>query len=200
MTSRTLNFTKAIIILLVMVISNQTHAQIEVYRTFEDYQNGVSEKFDTYRGAGHSSGRVFLMFYNEMEKKKKNVKCKEMWGFKYNGALFRNEIFVGQPARVIIAGDIIYYENGIAHLDMIRYNKNEGEFSLGAYCYLSKDLNSKMIALSITDENHEKSFAEFKEQFPEFEDIYECMGKDYSPRVVATCVAEYEEENEDDNE
>lgn len=189
-----LSLIKTIFISLILMISYTSHAQIEVYRTYEDFQRGISEQFETYSGAMRSGSKVTLRFQNKDGKT--NIKCKEVWGFRYKDALFRNDVEVGQPTRVMISGNIIYYENGIAHMDMIRYNKKEVEFSLGSYCYLSKDLNSKMIAVNREDINYEKNIKEFKQQFPEFEELFNCIEKYSIPEKVSSCVNLYSEESE----
>ena len=112
-------------------------------------------------------------------------------GFKYNGHLFRTD-HVGNIARVMATGDFIYYENGGAHLQMLRFNKNEGDFNSGYACYLSKDLSSDMCPLpSTTISDARKMFKNFKDKYPEYEELYECIGKRTNYEHVRECVQEY---------
>lgn len=169
-------------------------AQVEVYRTYEDYQNGVSESYELYGGSMHMGGRASLFFYKN--DKKTTIKCKEMWGFKYKDVLFRNDVVNSHPTRVVIEGKVVYYENGFAHLEMLKYNKKEGKYELGRFCYLSKDLNSEIIPIPAHDKDYLKAMKPFKAQYPEFQSMYECIEKEYSIDNVKGCVEKLEAEKE----
>jgi hypothetical protein len=181
---------KSILVLLFLVISIFANAQIEIYRTYEDYQKKNGEKFDEYVGYFHSMGNVKLTFKKNGEKTK--IFCKDMWGFLYKDVLFRVDNF-NQPTCVMSTGKIIYYENGIAHLEMIRDNKETGDFTIGYYCYVSKNLNSDIIPMpsSLISDAYKK-IRIFKEENPQYSRLFDCIEKDYNFYKVRACVAEYE--------
>lgn len=127
------------------------------------------------------------------DQKKVKIHCKDIWGFSYKDALFRIDKNYSQPARVASSGKIIYYENGIAHLEMIRDNKEEGSFSIGYFCYVSKNLESELIPMPgslISDAR--KKINKFKEENPEYKELFNCIEKNYNYLNVRPCITEFE--------
>jgi hypothetical protein len=182
---------KRILVLAILLMSFIADAQITVYRTYEDFKNKNGEKYDDYHGYSHSMGRVKLTF--KKDGKKIKIHCRDMWGFSYKDAFFRIDKKYNQPTRVISIGKIIYYENGIAHLSMIRNNTKSGEFSIGYYCYVSKNINSELIpmpGLLISDAR--KKIKKFKEENPEYKELFDCIEKNYNYLNVRPCVTEFE--------
>src|SRR5690606_19129909 len=119
-----------------------------------------------------------------------------MWGFNYGDALFRIDKKHSQPTRVMNAGKIIYYENGIAHLSMIRDNSQSGSFSIGYYCYVSKNINSEMIPMPVRlISDARKRIKEFTEENPEYKNLFDCIEKNYNYFNVRPCVVAFEESN-----
>lgn len=185
-----MNKLKSTAILLFILVTFVGNAQVTVYKSYEDFQNKKGENYDDYHGFMHSAGNVKLTF--KKEGKKNKIHCKEMWGFQYNEALFRIDNN-NQPARVISVGKIIYYENGIAHLSMIRDNKESGDFSIGYYCYVSKNINSELIPMPaslISDAR--KKIKKFKAENSEYKELFDCIENNYSYYNVRPCVEEFE--------
>lgn len=182
---------KLILVLSILLMTFITNAQITVYRTYEDFQNKNGEEYEDYLGYSHSMGKVKLFFIKD--KKEIKTHCKDIWGFIYKDAFFRIDKNYNQPARVISAGKIVYYENGIAHLSMIRDNSESGEFSIGYYCYVSKSIDSELIPMPgalVTDAR--KKIKSFKEENPQYVELFDCIEKDYNYLKVRPCIAEFE--------
>lgn len=133
-----------------------------------------------------------LIFKKDGEKIK--IHCNDMWGFIYEDALFRVDKKLNQPTRAISVGKIIYYENGLAHLGMIRDKEETAGFSIGYFCYVSKKLNSDIIPMpaSLISDAYKK-IKKFKKENPEYNELFDCIEKDYNYRKVRSCIIEFEE-------
>lgn len=169
------------------------NSQIVIFQTYEDYKNGVGEKYDSYRG--YTSVLNNLKLNLVKDNKNVNVSCENMWGLTYNDVVFRidNSSKPYQIARLIFNGKICYYENGYAHLEMIRDNKTTGDFSIGNLNSLSKDINSEICALPFNMAIElKRKYNAFKEEYPEYKSIFECIGKDFSQKNVLSCVQLFE--------
>jgi len=180
------------LILFLILMSLFSNAQVTVFRTFEDFQNEEGEMYDDYHSYLHKMGAVTLKFINDKNKVK--IHCDDMWGFIYKDVLFRIDKRTSQPTRVINSGKIIYYENGIAHLGMIRDNTTKGSFSIGYYCYLSKDINSEMVPFPTTlISDARKKINNFKLDNPEYNELFDCIEKNYNYQNVRICTVKFEE-------
>jgi hypothetical protein len=182
---------KSILFLSMLLMGFILNAQVVVYPTFEDFKSKNGKLYDDYDGYMHVMGKVKLTFVKDG--KSKNIACSDMWGFHYKDALFRIDKKHNQPTRVISDGKIIYYENGMAHLDMIAYNKEKGSFSMGYFCYLSKSLDSDIIPMPgqlVSDAR--KKIKKFKEENPEYKELFDCIENDYDYSNVRPCVREFD--------
>lgn len=186
-----MNKNKLILILLLMLLTSIAKTQVVVYRTFEDFQNEIGEEYDDYHSCSHTMGNVKLKF--KKGGKKIKIHCKDLWGFTYKDAFFRIHKKHSKPTRLISLGKIAYYENGVAHLTMIKNNKDSGSFSIGYFCYLSKNIGSELIPMPtnlISDVK--KDIKNFKEKHPEYKDLFDCIEKDYHYLNVRPCIKEFE--------
>ena len=184
---------KTIFFLFTFLISLAAHAEVVIYKTYQVYKDDKGEKYDDYHGFQHTKGNVILSFLKDDKKTK--IACKDMWGFKYNDILFRTDVKNNQPVRVVVVGKICYYENGIAHLGMIRDKKDEGSFTIGNFCYLSKDLNSELLPMpKAMIMESKKEVNKFKAGNPQYKELFDCIEKNYTYQHVRTCVDEFEEE------
>ena len=159
------------------------------YRTYQDFLDKKLVEQDELASYFHSVGKVTLVFKKGGEKEK--IKCAEIWGFLFKGQLFRIDETYGQPAKVISAGKITYYENGWAHMEMIKSGTDKGEYAIGYYGYLSNDLNSKMTPLPIGLSDAKKKFKDFKASNLQHGALYDCMEDGKSLDVTRNCVAKY---------
>jgi hypothetical protein len=181
---------KWIILLVFVTVSVLANAQTGIYDTYEDFKKDSLRTMKAIDRTSYSMGKYTIVFTDNNGKEEK-VKAKTIWGFKYNGHLFRTD-HVGNIALVILTGDFVYYENGGAHLQMLRFDKKEGDFSSGYACYLSKDLGSEMTPLpSAPISDAKKMYKNFKEKYPEYEKLYDCIGKRTDYLHVRECVQEY---------
>lgn len=163
---------------------------VKIYKTFEDYQKGIGEEYDDYKGFYHIFGSTTLKLIKDDEIHQ--VACKDIWGFKYEFSTFRIDKKYSSPAKVVTIGNLIYYENGIGHLEMIRDGSNFSEVTIGYLAYFSKDINSEMVALphSLVSKTH-KIWKNFKKENPEHSILYKCINKNYSIIHVRKCTTEY---------
>lgn len=76
---------------------------------------------------------------------------------------------------------------------MVRNNAQKGEFIVGYYCYVSKSINSEMVPMpSQLVSNARGKIKKFKEENPEYEELFDCIEKEYDYRKVRPCVLEFE--------
>lgn len=173
------------LLLLFFVCSFLVNAQTGIYRTYEDYINNKLEDVGELSNVVHVQGEFSILFKRNDEKIK--VKCEEIWGFKYKNELFRVDHETQQPYYVYSIGKIIYYENGLAYLEMLRFNKDFAEIEWGGAYALSKTMNSDMV---ITRQQWKK----FLEGNPELKDILYCLNQEsYSIKNNRECVKKFEE-------
>jgi hypothetical protein len=182
---------KSIISLALILSSFVASAQLTIYRTFEDYQHEKGEVYDDYVGYSHVI-KVKLKLIKDGEEV--TVSCKGVWGFKYKEGLFRVHEKLSQPARVMSVGNIVYYENGAAHLGMLRDNTNKGYYDVGYNCYFSTSMSDDLVPMprdsGISDAS--KQIKKFKKLHPEYADLFECIGKSYMYTNVSPCVKSFE--------
>jgi len=186
---------KNTLILLITILSIKLFSQdtIIVFKDYASYTANTGEHYDKMLGYTNGVIKVNLILQkNGIETK---IKCKEIWGFLYNGYLFRTDIRTGQVAQLISKGKICYYENGIAHLKMIRDKTTHEEFSIGYYCYVSKNLETKLAPfpspdVQVSDAN--KQLRKFKKENPEYNALFKTMNKPYRYYDVKQRILEYE--------
>jgi hypothetical protein len=153
---------------------------ILVFKTYNDYVNKIGESYDH---MVNYYGTVKMKITVSKNNKENTIECKKIWGFSYNGHLFRTEERTGQVGELIVKGNMCYYENGIAHLEMIRHNTNHENFSLGYHCYLSKDLSSKLVPFADPaqpDPDADKQLKKFKKANPQYNDLFKAIANDLS--------------------
>jgi len=80
-------------------------------------------------------------------------------------------IIKGRPYRVLVEGKAVYYENGIAHLDMLIEDEGSAEVELGGWSFLSNNMRSDIIEFPSAKAN--KAFKENGSLAP----LFECVEK-----------------------
>ena len=186
---------KTTLILLITQLSLKLFGQdtIIVFKDYASYTAMTGEHYN--KMLGYTNGVVnvnLILQQNGIETKKK---CKEIWGFLYNGNLFRTDIRTGQVAKLISKGKICYYENGIAHLKMIRDKTTSETFSIGYYCYVSKNLETKLAPFpspEVQVSDASKQLRKFKKENPEYDPLFKTMNKPYQYYEVKQRISEYE--------
>lgn len=178
---------KHLLLIISLVVTAKVYSgkdTVIVYTTYENYVNKIGETYDK---MVNYYGTIKMKITVSKNATETTIKCKEIWGFLYNGHLFRTDERTGQVGELIVKGKICYYENGIAHLEMIRNGTNHENFNLGYYCYVSKDLASKLAPFPspeypISDAN--KQIKKFKRANPEYDDLFKAINNNYSYQNV----------------
>jgi hypothetical protein len=181
---------KIIYVIVLNVLMLNAFSQTGYFKTYDDYKNNKMEVLDTYESYVHVMGGVTLTF--KKSGKKVKVPCGPTWGFMVDGALFRNHNAYAQPTRVVSVGEIVYCENGLAHLDMIKNKSDKGNFSVGYFSYLAKDLKSDLTPIPKGGlDTANKLYKKFKLENPKHKDLYSCIddGTDY--QKIRNCIADY---------
>jgi len=187
----------SIITILFLIVPVLLIAQTGYYETYDDYLNDnlLNMEGYSYKGAGHKMQKVYVKFENEAGEKWK-VACTEVWGVKYLGNLFRNDQDEGETGMVMSTGKIVYYENGVAHLDMIKDKKTETKISpaYGYVCYLSKGINDKIFPMGFYNNGkYKKGLKKLRAEYPaDASSLFDCIEKKYSVYKIKDCVKDFE--------
>lgn len=184
-----LKYTLSILFIFFTLFAN---SQITIYNTYEDYKNN---KGKTYEGFQYQTvtNKNFKMLF-KANGTKTVISTKDIWGFKYKDAIFRVDRTDNQPARIVSDGKIVYYENGHAHVNMLKNYSAEATVGFGHFCYLSKDLESDFVPMpAYLVSKAKQKLKAFKDENPQYNDLFDCIEKDYDYKKVRTCVAAFEE-------
>lgn len=178
-----------------LFLSLQFNAQdsIIVFKDYNSFTKKIGESYD--KMLGYTNGVKNMKLVLQKNNAEHKVKCEEIWGFFYNGHLFRTDIRTGQVAELILKGKICFYENGPAHLEMIRDRKSRGEFSIGYYCYVSKNLETPLAPFPspyVTFSDANKQIKRFRKANPEFEELFKNMKGDYEYTAVRSQIIAWE--------
>lgn len=145
----------ALAVVLTIAVPGQA-ARIVLYRTFADVENKAGEVIEhmhlkTYKGQKNST----LILQDDADKEiKREVACSELWGFTYDSLLYRI-VKPGQfyeeskphdfPARLVYAGGIFYFENGLNHLMSYAHNWTTYELPDSYVGYMSATIDGDMV-------------------------------------------------------
>ncbi|MBL7935241.1 MAG: hypothetical protein JNM51_05465 [Bacteroidia bacterium] len=183
------------LILLITILAVKLYSQdtIIVFKDYASFTSMTGEHYD--KMLGYTNGAIKVNLILQQKGVETKIKCIDIWGFLYNGNLFRTDARTGQVARLISKGKICYYENGIAHLKMIRDKTTNETFSIGYYCYVSKNLETNLVPFpdpnsQVSDAN--KLLRRFKKDNPEYEYLFKTMNKPYQYYEVRQRISEYE--------
>lgn len=149
--------------------------KVTTYTSLEDYQNGNGSIYEYLSHSGYYQVDLHLTQYGE----KVEVKCEDIWAFKFNGAFFRIRAIEGHPYRLISEGNICYYEDGTAHLKMFERGENtlkRGDYSTdndvtSKFQCFSKNKTSKMIHYSVAKNKS------LKRKYPEYAEVFDCVNE-----------------------
>lgn len=139
---------KLLILVSLCFITNLSFAQkLTVYKTYINYEQKQGEVYDEYKFLSTSFKGWVLKLKKDGEDVK--VLCSDIWGFEYGGNLFRIQEGTNLPCMLMSSGKICYYENGSAHIDMIRDNTKKGQIVQGSMYFTSENITSKIEPLSL---------------------------------------------------
>jgi hypothetical protein len=187
------------LIFLCYILFQTTHIKsqdtINVYKTFDDFKNNNGEKMNEYMGISGIAVSVSFKKGNEIVK----LKCKNFWGFDYNGRLYRNDMNTGLPCCVFKTGKCIFYANGQAHLAMEKEKTNSSIFNVGYYYYISNNLNSDICPMQVVTKDYvkpeytraKKMFRKFKKANPQHKNFYDCLNDRVFIYFVEKCIEQY---------
>jgi len=183
-----------LLILAFLVISYSSFSQTGLFRTYEDYQNNNIEKVNSMSHVSYSGGR-YRMHYKDSTGKKDKLKYSDVWGFMYEGHLFRSETRAEGFVRVITQGKLIYYENAYFHLEALVEKKSIIQLSSMTsssimMSYISTDLNSEIVIIpSLSIGVYQKAWKRFIKDNPKADDFFSCVGKKTNYFNLRSCAA-----------
>jgi hypothetical protein len=96
------------------------------------------------------------------------------------------------PVRLMSYGAVYYWENGFAHLHMQHDSTEASGFEYGRAAYLSKDVQSEIVPASFKADDTRSASAKFREDYPAYGSMLDCIGEGTELDSVRQCVVEYE--------
>lgn len=168
------------------------NAQLTIYKTYDDYKNNTGKEYDNsygYYGMGGSDAfGGFIVIFKSDKSGKIEVKCGQVWGFKYDGRLFRTGPKEA-PFWVRHIGKLCFYGNGHDELPKVRGGYWSNVIQAGAEDYISKDLQSKFFVFPIHDlKKLPAALKEAKKQFPEDTKLLDCIGNATIIEDIEDCI------------
>lgn len=160
-----------------------------LYPTYAAFERDTGEIVGTYVDLIPSFGRHILVFKSDEGRRK--VACDEVWGFRYKDVLFRIEGEGHLPVRLMTRGGVCYYENGPAHLRMLRDGKEVDFYELGEPSYLSRNLQEGIVR-AVFAEGDQGSSGRFREAHPQLEPLFTCLGDRDELDHTRQCVVDFE--------
>ncbi len=176
------------------------HAEADPYlkqRTFDPtlpIGEAVGEFVDLYPVMGQ-----WTLFF-EKEGAKRKVKCKDIWGFTYKGILFRIDEEGNIPVRLMTEREVCYYENGFAHLRMLRDTSELAGYEYGHSAYLSKDIKGAIVPAIFSKDDDRTASGKFRLTYPGLEPLFMCIGATDDMTTIRQCVVDFEAGLEGNNE
>lgn len=164
-----------------------------VYMTYTDYAQRKLKPMDDFHSYSDTLGKSVLTFIKGGKKIK--FDCSEIWGFQYRYKLFRCGTNSIPPLRVISVGKIAYYENGLAHLEMIKYDKETGDYKKGYCCYISANLLGDIFPFppDMKSEAY-KETEKFRKKNKQYEKLFKCIETNYNTSKISDCIKTFERE------
>lgn len=165
-------------------------AQNAIFRTYKEYVDSTGLPVHGVIDVEPHMGR-FVVTYSA-DGKGQRIPCKKIWGFRYNNILFRIEPEGDMPVRLMSHGAVYYWENGFAHLHMQHDSTEASGFEYGRIAYLSKDVQSAIVPASFTTDDTRSASAKFRDAYPAYGSMVDCIGQGTELEGVRQCVVEYE--------
>lgn len=135
---------------------------ITIFNTLKDYESGKGRNVGQYQGYEWSKEGVLLLTPPEKGKKPVVHDVSAAWGYQIGEYAYR--LFKGLPHVILKKGKGIYYENGLAHMDMTLEVKDRTDIDYGRYCFLSANIESPIVYIPSKDAN--KAFEKNSELQP----------------------------------
>lgn len=116
---------------------------ITLYSSLKDYQSGKGKVIGEYEGYEWSKQGVVLLTPPEKGRKPVVHDVAQYWGFSIGKYTYR--LYEGMPHVILKEGKGVYYENGLAHMDMSLDVKDRSDVDYGKYCFLSESITSPIV-------------------------------------------------------
>jgi hypothetical protein len=138
-------------LLLVTVLAAPSYSQsITLFNTLKDYESGKGRAIGEYQGYEWSKEGVLLLTPPEKGKKPVVHDVSAAWGYQIGEHVYR--LYKGLPHVILKQGAKgIYYENGLAHMDMSLEVKDRSDVEYGKYCFLSASIESPIVYIPSKD-------------------------------------------------
>jgi hypothetical protein len=179
------------IILGLCLLATACAAQFGVYKTYADFVANDAWMYDGYtvRDFENERKNMRIRLVSADGLPDVIIACEEIWGFRFDSALYRIEPEMMLPARLIFSGKPCYFENGAAHLRMQLQGTDREEVQWGSGGYLAHELNSEMIYVPLHVDDYGRSGTKkFLQSRPEYEVILKCLNGFYQTNVVRGCI------------
>lgn len=176
--------------ILICCASLAADAQNAIFRTYKEYVDGAGLPVQGVIDVVPRMGR-FVVTYKK-DGKEQRISCKKVWGFRYNNILFRIEPEGDLPVRLMSHGAVYYWENGFAHLHMQHDTTEASGFEYGRAAYLSKDVQGEIVPASFKTDDTRSASAKFRDAYPAYGSMLDCIGEGTELDRVRQCVVEYE--------
>lgn len=178
---------KLILLFSVVLIASALFAKddltLTLYETYHEYLNKKGERLYEFIGYDWTMGTLHV-YYRVKRRDEGRRKVTDFYGFSVGDQFYR--IVNGRPYRVLMQGMVIYYENGIAHMNMVMGDDEGSEVELGGWSFISDNLTSEII--EFPSAKADKAFGEK----PALQPLFECMKKLKKKRTekIRPCVKE----------
>lgn len=141
---------------------------LTIYETYDDYVNKKGKPLYEFIGFDWTLG-IFNVYYRVKKKEEGRENVSKFYGFTVGDQFYR--IIKSKPYRVLMEGKIVYYENGLAHLNMLVGGEDEYGVEQGDRHVISENLNSEIVEFPSA-----KADKEFGER-AELKGLFECVEK-----------------------
>jgi hypothetical protein len=158
-----------LMLLTAFALSSTGAPPITLYKTLKDYQAGKGNAIGEFEGYEWSKEAVLLLTPPVKGKKPVTHDVTAHWGYTIGDQLYR--MFEGLPHIIFKQGKAIYYENGLAHMDIAMEKRDGSDLVYGKYCFISKTIDSPIIY--VPSKEAKKAF----EQDAELQPFLQCIDK-----------------------
>ena len=86
---------------------------------------------------------ILNIYYRVKKKDEGRLNATKIYGFTIGDQFYR--VIKSKPYRVLMEGKIVYYENGLAHLNMLIGGEDEYGVEQGDWHVISDNLNSEVV-------------------------------------------------------
>lgn len=154
---------------------------LTVYETYDDYVNKKGQPMHEFIGFDWTLG-ILNIYYRITKKEEGRLNATKIFGFSVGEQFYR--VIKSKPYRVLMEGKIVYYENGLAHLNMLVGGEDEYGVEQGEWHMISADMKSELVEFPSS-----KATKEFGDR-AELKAMFECVDelKKKKTEKVRECV------------